>query len=307
MKSNKVLGWVTLVSVAVLGACGGTSAIGSGDDPGKSGSSSVGGTKSGGEGATANMGGKPTTTGGSSTVGGKEDPGVAGTGATPGTEACKSDKDCPDYGAPCEPCADGTYACNKTYCAPEGYCVHTRDTCSTKCSTNMDCPVPDVPCEACADGSKACPSAACVKGFCETAIPTCGYDDPCKGLSCGAACKACAPGEMCDAAKVGYCNAQGTCQANVPQCGEPNGSCATAKDCGAPPPMCVACGNDSCAAFECIDKKCVFACPPNPEPECKLSTDCPAIDGKCVPCGTTDKCAVPACLAGSCELVCPVK
>lgn len=306
MKSKKSLRWVALVSVSVLGACGGVSAIGSGEDPemGKSGSSSVGtgGTK--GEGASGTGAG---TTGavGMGAAAGKE-PGVAGSGAGPGMEKCSSDMDCPSYGAPCEPCADGSYACNKTYCAPGGYCVHTRDTCAVKCSTDMDCPVRDLPCEDCGDGTKSCPSAQCLMGFCQESLPTCGGEAECKGQACGSACKACAPGDMCDASSVGYCNLDGKCQAGVPQCTDP-GVCMTAADCGTPPPMCVACGNDTCAKFECIEQKCVFACPPNPEPECATEKDCPIVGDQCIKCQVNGMCAVQACVNGSCEMVCPVE
>src|SRR4051812_17788594 len=117
MKSKKVLRWVALVSVSVLGACGGVSAIGSGDDPGKAGTTgmNVGGTK--GEG-TAGTGKGAESMGASATMGGAV--GVAGkdpgTGAQTGVEVCKNDTDCMNPGAPCEPCGDGTYSCNKVYC-----------------------------------------------------------------------------------------------------------------------------------------------------------------------------------------------
>jgi hypothetical protein len=311
MKSKKVLRWVALVSLSALGACGGVSGIGSGDDPGmgKSGSTGTGGTK--GEGATGNAGKGAEATGATSMgasagVAGK-DPGVAGTGAAPGMEPCKSDMDCPDYGAPCEPCADGSYACNKTYCGPKGVCVHTRDTCAVKCGTSMDCPVPDLPCQDCGDGTKSCTSSQCLMGFCQTALPSCAGDLQCKGQACGTPCKTCAADGMCDTANPeGYCNADGKCQAGIPQCGNP-GACKTAMDCGTPPPMCVACGNDTCAQFECIENKCVFACPPNPKPECVTVKDCPVMGDICIKCETTAKCAVQACVEGSCEMVCPVK
>jgi hypothetical protein len=76
-------------------------------------------------------------------------------------------------------------------------------------------------------------------------------------------------------------------------------------DCGAAPPVCVACGNDTCAAFDCIANECVFTCPPNPKPQCKLSEDCPIIGDTCTMCAG-GMCAVQACLAGSCRLVCPL-
>jgi hypothetical protein len=143
-------------------------------------------------------------------------------------------------------------------------------------------------------------------GSCQTSYPGCGTTDPCKGLACGATCQVCKPGMVCPYdLGVGYCSADGQCQAGIPQCGNQD-KCMTAKDCGTPPPMCVACGNDTCAKFECLENKCVFACPPNPEPECETSKDCPVIGDICYACQALDQCAVQACIKGSCELVCPV-
>ena len=83
------------------------------------------------------------------------------------------------------------------------------------------------------------------------------------------------------------------------------GMCETAMDCGSAPPNCVACGNNTCAAFDCLQGKCVFTCPPDPDPQCKVSEDCPAMDAVCKLC-PSGECAVQACLQGSCELVCPL-
>lgn len=299
MKSTKVLKWITLASLGLLAACGGVSDIGSGDDPGKAGrdgTATTGGSKGMGAngtganatGANGNVAGKETGTG---TVGG----GVA-------VELCKSDMDCGAVSAPCEPCADGSYACDKTYCA-EGKCVHVGgNTCPTKCATDMDCPVPDIACTTCMDGSKACPVSQCLKGQCQTSIPGCGTIEPCRGLACGAECKSCGPDGVCDVMQASYCSADGKCQAGLPQCAGAN-ECKTAMDCGTAPPKCVPCGNDTCATFDCIQGSCVFACPPNPNPQCKITEDCPAIDANCKMC-PNGKCAVQACLQNSCELVC---
>src|SRR5882672_10623030 len=127
MKSKKVLRWAALVSLSVLGACGGVSKIGSGDDPGKAGSASmnVGGSKGEGlAGKGAESTGATASMGGGVAIGGK-DPGM---GAEPGVELCMNDTDCENPGAPCEPCGDGSFSCNKVYC-DGGKCVHTRDTC----------------------------------------------------------------------------------------------------------------------------------------------------------------------------------
>lgn len=300
MKPKKMLRWVVLASVGgVLAACsGGVTTLGSGEQGelgmGESGSSSTGtgGTKSG---ILPGKGGSGSTAGKSS--------GVAGTGAID-PESCMVDKDCPGYGAPCEPCADGSYACNKTYC-DGGKCVHTRDECKIKCSTDMDCPVPDVACKDCGDGTKACETAQCLMGFCQTSYPGCGGFDPCQGVSCGSPCKECGPGGMGCSDALAYCDAGGKCTPGIPQCMGPD-ACMTEMDCGTPPPDCKPCGDDTCAKFQCLDNKCVFGCLPNSEPECKTSDECPIHD-ICSFCPPTSSCAVPACLHGSCELVCPIE
>jgi hypothetical protein len=293
MKSTIALKWITLGSLGLLAACGGVSDIGSGDDPGKAGSV---GTTTGGKGS--GTGG--ISMGASANVAGK--PGTVASGGESAAEPCKTDTDCGAISAPCEPCADGTYACDKTYCA-NGACVHVGgNTCTTMCMTDKDCPVPDLPCTLCMDGSKACPTSQCLKGQCQTSISGCGTIDPCKGLACGAECKACGPDGVCDVKQASYCSAEGKCQTGLPQCADP-GMCKTSMDCGSAPPQCVPCGNNTCATFECIQGSCVFACPANPEPECKVTEDCPAIDADCKLC-PNGECAVQACLQGSCELAC---
>jgi hypothetical protein len=298
MKPKKMLRWVVLASVGTLiVACGGgISQLGSGDDPemGESGSTSTGGTDGDPE---------PNKGGTGMAVAGKGS-GTAGTGSTPGGELCRVDQDCTDYGAPCEPCADGSLACNKTYC-DGGECVHTRDTCSIKCESDMDCPVLDVACKDCGDGTTACPSSQCLMGWCQTSFEGCGGFDPCQGVACGAPCKACGPDGMnCDAALT-YCDAGGRCTPSIPQCMDP-GECKTAMDCGTPPPDCKPCGDGKCAAFDCVENKCVFGCGPDPEPECKTTDDCMPADAICKLCDSTMECAVPFCWQGRCELVCPV-
>lgn len=306
MKSMNVLGWFTLVSACALTACGGVSSIGSGDES-KGGSSMTSGGSTGtgassGKGAES-MGAQSTgatSMGAAAGVGGKDPNGM---GASGGVEECKSDMDCTDPVAPCEPCSDGSYACTKSYCAG-GKCVYQHQSCTEKCATDKDCPVPAVACSMCADGTTACPTAQCLMGTCQTTIPGCGGTDPCKGLACGTECKSCGADGMCDTKELSYCSADGKCQPGLPQCGNP-GMCKTVMDCGAPPPKCVPCGNDTCATFDCIDGSCVFACPANPNPQCKVSEDCPVIGDQCKMCGS-GKCAVEACLQGSCELVCPL-
>jgi hypothetical protein len=308
MKATKVFGWGMLASLStsllVLAACGGVSDIGSGDEPGmgKAGSTgtSVGGQSMGanGSGATANG---ATSMGANGNVAGK-DPGMGTGGAT--MDLCKTDADCPNPGSPCEPCADGSFACNRTYC-DAGKCLTQRDQCTTKCATDKDCPVPKIACADCGDGSTSCPTSQCLMGQCQTSFPNCGTFDPCKGQACGTQCKVCGPDGTCDTMTASYCSAEGKCQPGLPQCAEP-GMCKTPMDCGTAPPKCVPCGNDTCATFDCISGSCVFACPPNPEPQCKVTEDCPVIGDICKMCPNSGKCAVQACLQGSCELVCPL-
>jgi hypothetical protein len=296
MKPTKMLKWVVLASVGTLVACGGTSAIGSGDeDPngmGKSGSTGMNeGGHEPGTGAKPGMG-----TGGAMAAG--------GTGQSMGgaTQACMSDFDCAtdDY---CEMCADGSYLCPKAFCSA-GQCVQARGTCAQACEDDKQCPVIDVACTMCDDGTTACPTSQCVMGQCQTNFPGCGGIDPCDGLPCGAECKSCGPDGMCAPNIASYCSAEGKCQPGLPQCAGP-GMCNTAMDCGTPPPNCVACGNDTCAEFACIEGKCVFSCPPDPEPQCKVTEDCPAMDAVCKQC-PNGGCAIQACISQSCQLVCPL-
>lgn len=298
MKPKKMLRWVVLASLGttVVACGGGTSLLGSGDDPEKGGSSSM---SSGGTESEPGPG-----TGGASMATAGKAPGTAGKGTDPGIELCMVDADCPDYGAPCEPCADGSLACNKTYCAG-GQCVHTRDTCSVKCANDMDCAGHDVACKDCGDGSKACEINLCIMGQCQTSFEGCEGFDPCKGVACGAPCLACGPDGMnCDSALT-YCDADGKCTASIPMCVNPSG-CETVMDCGLSPGDCKPCGDGTCAQLDCVENKCVFACEPEPEPECKTTDDC-MFDAVCKVCDATMECAAPFCWQGKCELVCPVQ
>jgi hypothetical protein len=315
MKPKNILRWVALLGVGMLAACGGVSAIGSGDDPvmGKAGSVNMGTANSStggamGEGATGKGAEANAPSMGASSMGaaastGGKDPGSAGKGAEASSGMCMSDTDCPNLGAPCEPCADGSYACNKTYCEA-GKCINTRDVCAPKCASDKECPIPKIACTHCADGTQSCPAAQCIMGECQTSFPACKDIDQCKGQACGASCKQC-PNGMCEEFVASFCNAEGVCATGLPQCSDPSGTCKTAMDCGSAPPDCVPCGNDICAAFDCLANKCVFTCPPNPDPECKTTEDCPAIGGVCKMCDNK-KCATQACVKGSCELVCPL-
>lgn len=300
MKLTKLLRGSVLASLGtVLVACGGgVSTLGSGDEPvGKAGTTSTSTGGSAGE-MLPGMGGSTSTAGKN---------GIAGMGAAPHGEPCMIDSDCPNYGAPCEPCADGSYACNRAYCSA-GQCVHTGDQCSSMCATDMDCPVVDVACRTCADGTQSCETASCQSGTCKSSSPGCPEDDRCAGLECGDACKPCGPDGMNCTDAPTYCDAKGACLVGVPQCLGP-GECKNAMDCGTPPPECKLCPDGTCSAFDCLNGMCVFGCGtgPEPEPECKTVKDCPVIGDQCTQCPNSMKCAVQACLSDKCQLVCPVQ
>lgn len=305
MKATKMLKWVIVGSVGTLAACGGVSDIGSGDEePGM------------GTGATSSTGAKPGTGSGGAMATGGYEPGtgakpgmgsggtIASGGATPGG-ACMTDFECAVDDV-CQMCADGSVVCPKAFCS-EGKCLQVGGGCATSCENDMDCPVRDIACTMCDDGSSSCPTTQCVKGQCETSFPGCGNIEPCDGQACGSPCKPCGPDGMCAPDYASYCSAEGKCVPGIPQCGmDPGGDkCETAMDCPSAPPNCVACGNDTCAGFECIENKCVFACPANPEPQCMTTEDCLKLDNDavCKMC-PNGMCAVQACLQNSCELVC---
>ncbi len=320
MKSNKLWGALPLV-LSALTACGGESSIGKGDDTGME----VAGTKATGSGATGSgatgsngsgmgstgSGGRTGTGSGGAmsmgaygqgaTSGGTPTP---GTGAMSGEEMCMTDTDCSR--GPCVVCADGSMVCNKSYCSA-GRCVLDNIAgCPVKCGADADCPGSTaMGCLDCGDGTKACPTGSCVMGFCQVQYEGCKNADPCAGLACGEACNPC-PNGACDAPPMAksFCSREGKCLPEVPSCAGGT-ACETAMDCGTAPPNCVSCGDGSCAGFECISNKCVFACPANPA-ECKVSEDCPTMGDQCTMC-PNEKCAVQACLQGSCQLVCPVK
>ena len=298
MKTTRVLRWVIVASVGTIVACGGVSDIGSGDDdPNGMGNT---GNKSSGVGGAMATGAEPGTGAKMGSGGGSK---AAGGGAPVGGE-CEEDFDCAVDAGPCQMCEDGGYACPTAVCIANK-CVHRGDTCATKCETERDCPVLDIACTDCGDGNSACPVTKCTMGFCETSFPGCGNFDPCANQACGTDCKPCGPDGMCDPPEyASYCSEQGKCVPGIPQCGmEPGTSCDTAMDCPIPPPECIACGNDTCAGFECLQGKCVFACPANPDPMCMTTDDCPPTDAICIMC-PGGKCAVQACLDGACQMVC---
>lgn len=260
MKSTKILRWITLASfgasLTALAACGGISDVGSGDQPGEAGAN---GTATGGsKGEGANGTGASASMGASSNVAGKE-PGP-GTGGSVAVELCATDEDCTSPGGPCEPCADGSYACNRAYCAPGGKCVTERDQCNTECTTDEECPVPGIACADCGDGSTSCPTSQCLKGRCQTSNPGCARVDPCKGQACGSECKLCGPDGVCDTLKPSYCSAEGKCQPGSPQCAPTEPQCKVSEDCPPIDGVCKLCPNFKCAVQACLRSSCQLVC-----------------------------------------------
>lgn len=305
MKSQKLL--QSALMLGALAGCAGESLIGKGNEAGAGGGDGDGDASSMGARAGRGAGGRSSagaasSMGAMSSGGGMSTP-RAGSGGSSSVEMCMSDSDCPGFDAPCQMCESGGTSCNKTYCLGSRCVTDMVSPCPTKCSDSDDCiGGGGMGCIDCGDGTQTCPTGECVDGFCSINMLGCQNMDPCQGLGCGAQCKQCAD-SSCDVMVVNYCSKDGKCQAGTPECSS-GGMCNTTMDCGSPPPNCVECGDGSCAGFECIENKCVFACPANPNPECKVSEDCPVTGEMCKMC-TSGKCAVQACLQGSCELVCP--
>ena len=302
--------WVVLGSVTLAVACVGVSTIGSGTEPmSESGSSGVslggvsaiggsaGSVETGGASlsGTATSGGQPSEAGSGVGTAGQSEP---ASGGAPPSGRCELDADCDDLSPPCQECADGSYACNKAFCNA-GRCAHRNETCPAGCTSDQDCLTLGLGCLACDDGTKSCPTTHCQAGKCQTSFSGCDNVDPCEGLVCGTECKQCQNGQ-CAAVPL-YCGVDGKCEPGIPQCGS-DLKCRTPEDCGDPPPNCVACGADVCAAFECVDGACVFACPANPNPECTTTLDCPP-SGVCHTC-PDDRCATHVCWKGNCEVAC---
>jgi hypothetical protein len=177
-----------------------------------------------------------------------------------GAGTCDTAMDCPQIGAPCDTCADGSLACPITECV-DARCVSTFPTCvDVQCDDPGDCPVSLAPCTLCADGSSACPWADCVNGACVNGFDVCPGADPCSGKACGETCSLCDGADCANApAVLGYCDANSECQPNEPVC-EGKG-CETEADCPAVE-LCSRCPNSqNCAERVCLDGQCEFACP----------------------------------------------
>lgn len=299
----------------VLGACNSRSSLGSGgDNLNTGGSSGSGGSSTGGGTGWDPCSGK--TCGAECSLCAPSDPNCAETAilkfcsadskcgqAYPDcgpSQTCKADSDCPAVGAPCQACADGSYACPFSKCEA-GQCVSGFDSCQDQCKSDADCPQIGAPCQQCPDGSFACPWTQCVNGQCAGGFEGCKGYDPCGGKQCGDTCSLCAPNDpnCVETAVVKYCDGGGQCTWNYPVC-SPN-QCKVDGDCPAIE-LCKPCPNGGCANVACINGACGWECPPPTNPQCKSAADCPAT-GACKQC-PDGSCAVTDCINGACELVC---
>ena len=218
----------------------------------------------------------------------------------PGT--CSSDQECAVDLGPCQVCPDGSYVCPRAQCVG-GQCVGSFQGCpGGGCKTDAECPAIRAPCQQCPDGSVSCPFSKCVNGSCVSGFPGCSGYQPCAGKACGAQCSQCDPKDptCAETAVLKYCDASGTCSPTPPNCG---GMCKSRADC---PPVtdlaCRVCPGGTCAQMDCVNGSCQFACPPNPQPQCRVTLDCPVREVcKICPDG---RCAATECINGSCTLVC---
>lgn len=252
MKSSKVVGWVALVNMSMLLACGGASSIGSSAEAG----TSAGGSKGG----AADMGGGNTA--------GKSFGGVPGTGEMPVAGAssgieCRSDIDCPGSGEDCQMCPDGTAACTRTYCeVSKGQCYTSgSSTCGAQCASDADCP--PLSCTGCRDGSQACATRQCLMGICRETAPA-GCDAGMGMGTCQSSADCGSPPPICKHCVDGSCAAfdcvGNQCDWNCPLS---RLQCNFTEDC----PLfklsqCTTlCPNEQCAVVACIQNACELVCP----------------------------------------------
>jgi hypothetical protein len=309
---------------AMAYACGGTSSLGSGGENLNKGGS-------GGGGATGGNGGSGGSTGGSG--GGAQDP-CAGKpcGATcndcpPGQACaavltycdssgscgmnypicdrpgqCTTDSDCPQMGAPCQQCPDGSFACPSVQCL-SGECVGSFEGCAgSTCQSDADCPQVGAPCEQCPDGSINCPWSICDSGICVSGgFDGCTGYDPCAGKACGDACSLCNDPSCAETAVLKYCDPAGHCTTTPPRC-EGGSTCTTKADCPAVG-ACPYCPGGSCAELDCVNGACEFVCPPAADPQCTTDSDCQPSILICKLCSDAT-CAAMSCVNGACDWVC---
>lgn len=313
----------------IVAACGNKPSLGSGDpDGGAASGGSSGSSGSGGTAAAAGGGG----TGGATwdPCGGKpcgaecsvcppNDPSCAETAVLKFCDSsgscgsaypvcqpqqCQDSGDCPDVGAPCEPCPDGSFACPGVDCIG-GQCVFSGSSCQgQQCKDAGDCPAVGAPCQLCNDGSYACPWTDCVNGVCVGGFPGCPGFEPCDGKACGDPCTQCPPNDpgCAETSVLKFCDQNGSCQPNFPTCGG-NNQCQSEKDC-AVITVCIPCPGTpgGCAQPACVNGKCDLVCPPSPTPECKTSNECAQTE-ICKLCND-GSCASTVCIDGKCALAC---
>lgn len=171
---------------------------------------------------------------------------------------CQTATDCPQPGAPCQQCADGSVACPIVDCIA-GECVGSFPTCPTTCNTDADCPVSLGACQLCEDGTAACPRSECRDGACVSGIEPCADQDPCEGKQCGDTCSACDPASADCNAVLMYCNEELECQPNQPTCSaiacDNDDECPLVGAC----PVCA--DGTTCAEMRCVSGACQFQCP----------------------------------------------
>jgi hypothetical protein len=129
-------------------------------------------------------------------------------------------------------------------------------------------------CQVCPPGDPNCVEPAVLKfchadGSCQPTTPACVPPpppyDPCEGKACGAACKACPPGDpdCVETAVLKFCHADGGCKPTKPACAPPPYKPCAGKACGA---SCTVCDPNDPDCFEtAVLKQCdaTGACTPS--------------------------------------------
>jgi hypothetical protein len=176
--------------------------------------------------------------------------------------SCTSDMDCPQLGAPCAVCPDGSAVCPSSTCV-NGQCTVTRPTCTEpkKCGEagGSVCP----PGYVCADDPNCDPTTGVRCGQTCVPEPPPGFCGGIAGLPCpdGYECVD-DPSDNCDP-KNGGADCSGICQPVT------RPSCASDADC---PQLRVACGvcpdgTAACPSSVCVNGQCTVTMPTCPEPK----------------------------------------